>query len=123
MSTIKERQTLLQELETAVRLGGNLNVLLVNAIASHVGLSATEFECCSALQDDGPMTAGELAKRCGITTGGMTGLIDRLVNTGCVQRKTDPTDRRRVIVSYNPDKFKEATQKVIKLYAPLQRGY
>ena len=121
MSTPKSRTQLARELETEVRLGGNLNILLVNAIASHVGLSAAEFECLSMVQDDGPLTAGELARRCGITTGGMTGMLDRLERMGFAKRTIDPNDRRRVLISYVPNKH--AMEKVTALYAPLQKTY
>lgn len=115
------RQEMIAELDRAVQDNGNTNVLMVHAIAQHVGLSATEFECSSLIQDYGPFTAGELAKQCHITTGGMTGMIDRLERRGFVQRESDPNDRRRVLVRAidNP----EARQKVRALYGPLQRSF
>lgn len=115
------REDMIAELDSAVQDNGNTNVLMVHAIAQHVGLSATEFECSSLIQDYGPFTAGELAKRCHITTGGMTGMIDRLERRGFVQRESDPNDRRRVLVRAidNP----EARQKVRTLYGPLQQAF
>jgi DNA-binding MarR family transcriptional regulator len=44
------------------------------------------------------MTAGELAQRTGLTTGAITGVIDRLEQAGFVRRAEDPGDRRRVII-------------------------
>lgn len=95
---------------------GNLVILFTNALADHVGLSASEFECLSLLRD-GPMTAGALAKRCGLTTGAITGLIDRLERAGFVERRSDPSDRRRVLVAMKVNKKVQET--VIKLYDPL----
>lgn len=115
------REAMLAELDKAIQDNGNTNVLMVHAIAQHVGLSAAEFECASLIQDYGPFTAGELAKRCHITTGGMTGMIDRLERRGFVQRQTDPNDRRRVLVHAIDNK--EARQKVSALYEPLQRAF
>lgn len=115
------RQDMVAELDRAVQDNGNTNVLMVHAIAQHVGLSATEFECCSLIQDYGPFTAGELARRCHITTGGMTGMIDRLERRGFVQRESDPNDRRRVLVRAIENQ--EARQKVRALYGPLQRSF
>lgn len=115
------RQALITELDKAVQDNGNTNVLLVHAIAQHVGLSATEFECSSLIQDEGPFTAGELARRCRITTGGMTGMIDRLERRGFVKREADPEDRRRVLVRGIEND--EARNKVRMLYGPLQRSF
>ncbi len=116
-----EREAMISELDKAVQDNGNTNVLMVHAIAQHVGLSAAEFECASLIQDYGPFTAGELAKRCHITTGGMTGMIDRLERRGFVQRDADPNDRRRVLVR-GIDNV-EARKKVTKLYDPLQQSF
>lgn len=115
------REALITELDKAVQDNGNTNVLMVHAIAQHVGLSATEFECSSLIQDEGPFTAGELARRCHITTGGMTGLIDRLERRGFVKRESDQNDRRRVLVRAIEND--EARNKVRKLYSPLQRSF
>lgn len=122
MSTAKfTREELIAQLDQACRNNGNINVLLVQAIAQHIGLSASEFECCSYIQDHGPFTAGELAKKCRITTGGMTGMIDRLERAGFVKRTPDPNDRRRVLVS--SVKNEKAIKKVMKLYQPLADSF
>lgn len=44
------------------------------------------------------MTASELANGLGLTTGAVTGLIDRLEKAGLARRVPDPDDRRRVVV-------------------------
>jgi len=121
MSTEKSRTERIFRINEEVRENGNTNVLLVHAIAQHLGLSATEFECCSLIQEQGPFTAGELARRCRISTGGMTGMIDRLERRGFVRREADPNDRRRVLVSAveNP----EAIAKVMMLYDPMQKAF
>lgn len=117
----KSRAEYVAAINQQVRDNGNTNVLLVHAIAQHLGLSAAEFECCSLIQEQGPCTAGELARRCRISTGGMTGMIDRLERRGFVRREADPNDRRRVLVSaqYN----EEAVYKVRALYDPMQVAF
>ena len=117
----EKRKELLAKLGSAIEDNGNTNVLLVHAIAQHVGLSGAEFECAGLIHEHGPFTAGELAKRCHITTGGMTGMIDRLEKRGFVKREADAKDRRRVLVSAVDNK--EARQKVTKLYEPLQVSF
>ncbi|HET7302683.1 MAG TPA: MarR family transcriptional regulator [Candidatus Saccharimonadales bacterium] len=115
------REECIARINRAGQDNGNLNVLLVNAIAQKIGLSATEFECWSYILDHGPFTAGQLAKKCGITTGGMTGVIDRLERGGFVRRQADPDDRRRVLVEGVAE---EATrQKITELYRPLAEGF
>lgn len=116
-----DREKLIEKLNEQVRDNGNINVLLVHAIAQHVHLSASEFECASLIRDHGPFTAGELAKRCRISTGGMTGMIDRLVRAKLVERVSDPKDRRRVLVSGVENKQLEHTIK--ELYRPMQEAF
>lgn len=116
-----ERRELLERLEESVQDNGNTNVLLVHAISQHIGISAVEFECWSLIASHGPFTAGELARRCRITTGGMTGMIDRLERRGYVRRQADPNDRRRVIVAAL--KNDEAIEKARELYQPLQQSF
>lgn len=116
-----DREKLIQTLNEQVRDNGNINVLLVHAIAQHVQLSASEFECASLIRDHGPFTAGELAKRCHISTGGMTGMIDRLERAKLVKRVSDPNDRRRVVVSGIENKQLE--QRITELYRPMQQAF
>jgi DNA-binding HxlR family transcriptional regulator len=47
------------------------------------------------------MTAGDLARATGLTTASITGVLDRLEESGFVRRERDPKDRRRVIVNLN----------------------
>jgi DNA-binding MarR family transcriptional regulator len=45
------------------------------------------------------MTLGELSQRMMVTNGNVTGLVDRLVAQGLIDRRPSPTDRRAQIVS------------------------
>ena len=65
----------------------------------------------------GQLTAGQLARELQLTTGAITGLVDRLQKAGYVRRFADPADRRRVFVRTTA---KEA--KVSELYRPLAGG-
>ncbi|HZM64462.1 MAG TPA: MarR family transcriptional regulator [Candidatus Saccharimonadales bacterium] len=120
MSTTN-RAKLLEEAINQGKRTGNLNVLLTNALAQRIGLSATEYECYSLLLDNGPLPAGKLAKQCGITTGGLTGLVDRLQNAGLVERTADPTDRRKVLIKAKHNK--KLYQKLWSFYAPIAQGF
>src|SRR5690606_6880522 len=71
------------------------------AVAESVGLSLTDLRYLH-LVTEGPVTAGDLARRTGLTTGAVTRVIDRLQRAGFVRRAADPSDRRRVIVEPVP---------------------
>lgn len=68
------------------------------AIAQRVGLSATEHKALDILSRAGALTAGQLAELTGLTTGAITGLVDRLEKVGFVKRERDPNDRRKVVI-------------------------
>jgi DNA-binding MarR family transcriptional regulator len=84
-------------------------IMFHSAVADRMGVSVTDAKCRSILLQLGPMTAGDLAQRLGITTGAVTGVIDRLVAAKFVRRMADPTDRRRVVVELlsNPRRERE----------------
>ncbi|HVI69416.1 MAG TPA: MarR family transcriptional regulator [Magnetospirillaceae bacterium] len=120
MST-QSRPQLLKRLLLEGKKTGNLDILLTNAIAARIGLGATDYECYSLLLDRGPTTAGDLAAACGITTGGLTGLVDRLEKLGLVERIADPSDRRKVLVRAKGNRAIQA--KLDKLYTPMVDGF
>ena len=63
-----------------------------------VGVNPTDFGSLCLLLLHGPAPAGRLAELTGLTTGAVTGVIDRLEKGGFVRRELDPADRRKVIV-------------------------
>lgn len=72
---------------------------LHSKIAKRVGLSATDHKCLDlALRAEQPLTAGQIAEQSGLSTGAVTGVIDRLERAGFVRRVRDPHDRRKVLV-------------------------
>jgi len=81
------------------------SVMFLQAVAGRLGLSATELKCLDLAMRAGPgepLTAGRLARLTGLTTGAITGVVDRLEAGGFVRRERDPRDRRRVIVRLLP---------------------
>jgi DNA-binding MarR family transcriptional regulator len=87
------------------------------AVADRMGISVTEAKCRSLLVQHGPLTAGGLAQRLGLTTGAVTGVIDRLVEAGLARRETDPTDRRRVVVALVPNAPRD--REIARLFGPM----
>ena len=91
--------------EEAVRdLKLNLRHFVVELLVSSyeatedVGVNPTDLGSLCLLLLHGPAPAGRLAELTGLTTGAVTGVIDRLEKGGFVRREVDPADRRKVIV-------------------------
>jgi DNA-binding MarR family transcriptional regulator len=78
-------------------------VLHNHAVAQRVGLGASDSQLISLLNIHGPLTPGRLAELTGLTTGTVTGVIDRLERAGFVRRERDTTDRRKVLVTPVPE--------------------
>ena len=115
------RSELEQALNTAVQRNGNRTVLFTHGITQNLGLSVTEFECYSLLLDEGPMTAGQLGQVSGLSSGGVTGLVNRLLRTGFVTRERDPKDGRRVIITAIASQQTQA--QLMRLYAPMAAAF
>jgi DNA-binding MarR family transcriptional regulator len=80
-----------------------LTVLRHARIAEKLGLSATDHKALDLVgQAEGPLTAGRIAELTGLSTGAVTGVIDRLERAGFVRRVRDQQDRRRVHVEIAP---------------------
>jgi DNA-binding MarR family transcriptional regulator len=78
---------------------GAYTVGFANAVAERIGINRTDYECLDLLDaHGGSLTAGQIADLTGLTSGAVTGVIDRLERARLAKRVSDPTDRRRVIV-------------------------
>jgi MarR family transcriptional regulator, organic hydroperoxide resistance regulator len=83
------------------------SILYNQQIADRVGLRLTDMQCINVLDLMGPSTPGELARSTGLTTGGVTVMLDRLEKSGYVKREPNPRDRRSVLVRLNPAKLRK----------------
>ena len=90
--------TKIEELMREMRLMSSFDSLFSQAVAERVGMHQTDIETMDLLNTLGPMTAGELSERTGLTSGATTRLIDRLERVGYVRRCADENDRRCVII-------------------------
>jgi DNA-binding MarR family transcriptional regulator len=94
-----QRDVVIERFATLGRQLSQATVLFHEQIAEHVGLSATDHKCLDlAVQAERPLTAGQIAELSGLSTGAVTGVIDRLERAGFVRRVRDPHDRRKVLV-------------------------
>jgi DNA-binding MarR family transcriptional regulator len=73
------------------------------AVADHLGMNRTDMRCVDLIDQADGMTAGELARAAGLTSGAVTAVIDRLERAGLARRVADPSDRRRVRVEATPE--------------------
>lgn len=85
-------------------------------VARKAGFSATDHKYLGFFLQKGNLTAGELAELTGLTTGAVTGLIDRFAKKKLVKRQFDPNDRRKVIIV--PD-----SQKIVKHLEPYYKEF
>lgn len=67
------------------------------------GVTLPRFDLMAQLHRaaDG-MTLGDLSRRMMVSNGNVTGLVERLVADGQVERTTHPTDRRAAVVRLTP---------------------
>jgi DNA-binding MarR family transcriptional regulator len=112
------KQALAGRLMVAMRRSSAAGVLHGQAIARKVGVNASDLECLDLIILNGPSTAGDIARRTGLTSGAVTGLIDRLEKLGLVERADDPNDRRKVLVRVREDKIAP----IAALFTPLEKA-
>ncbi|MBB2934966.1 DNA-binding MarR family transcriptional regulator [Amycolatopsis bartoniae] len=114
------------------RESSTLAVLRHAQIAERLGLSGTDHKALDlASRADGPLTAGRIAQLTGLSTGAVTGVIDRLERAGFVRRVRDTQDRRKVLVEILPldeDKLRplfdsalDVTREVLEKFSPAER--
>lgn len=88
------------------------------AVADRLGIHRTDLRCLDLLERHEAMTAGELAKASGLTTGAVTRLLDRVERMGYARRVRDSADRRRVLVELTP----LARERAAEFYGPIAQA-
>jgi DNA-binding MarR family transcriptional regulator len=91
-------RAVIEALNLAGRELSSSSMFFHSLMAEQFGLTVTDWRAWDVVLRHGPLTAGELAQRTGLTPGAVTGLIDRLVELGAVERVRDTEDRRKVLV-------------------------
>src|SRR5688572_18462437 len=92
------------------------SIQMHEAIARKAGLPGTDHKYLGFLLQKGQMTAGELSNLTGLTTGAVTGLIDRFEKKKLVKRQFAENDRRKVIIVPN-------TKNITALLVPLYKEF
>jgi DNA-binding MarR family transcriptional regulator len=112
------RDELVAALNRALRDASGQGVLYSQTVAERLGIGSTDLECLDIIVMRGPLTAGELASASGLTTGAITGVIDRLDRAGFVRREHDDADRRKVLVRALP----AVERRVMPLFRPMEQA-
>lgn len=85
--------------ETISRDFSSIQAIYHATVADQIGLSLTDYKCLDLiLRAQQRLSAGSLARNSGLTTGAVTGVVDRLERAGYVGRVRDDQDRRRVLI-------------------------
>jgi DNA-binding MarR family transcriptional regulator len=66
----------------------------IAATLKRIGLSIPQFDLLSTLTEQEGLSQQELAERLYVTKGNVSGLVDRMVEAGLVERRASPDDRR-----------------------------
>lgn len=107
---------LITQIRKLSQLYAYTSIQMHEAVARKAGLTGTDHKYLGFLMEKGQMTAGELAALTGLTTGAVTGLIDRFEKKKLVKRRFAEEDRRKVLIEPN-------TAKIMALLAPLYKEY
>jgi DNA-binding MarR family transcriptional regulator len=116
------REKIIQNIVDKFREMSIETVMFHQAVADELGLYITDHKCMDIIHRFGAMPAGRLGEMTGLTTGAITGMIDRLEKAGYLKRANDPKDRRKTIVE--PTGNKKSKKKIESIFMPLhQRMY
>lgn len=80
-------------------------VLFNDQAARSTGMSASESQFLHLLQLHGPLSPSDLARLSGLTSGTVTGVLDRLEELGFARRERHPSDRRKVVVTVDEERL------------------
>jgi DNA-binding MarR family transcriptional regulator len=92
------REDIIQAINQKFREMSTETIMFHQAVADVLGLHITDHKGLDLIYRYGPMPAGRLAELTGLTTGAVTGIVDRLEKAGYVRRVNDPKDRRITII-------------------------
>lgn len=121
----KQSDSIIDKFRTASRQYSDTSIFMHEAIARKAGLSGADHKYLGLILQHKELTAGDIAKLTGLTTGAVTGLIDRLEKKKLLKRQLSKDDRRKVIIIPNVENsmkllqpiFNELQQKTADLIA------
>jgi DNA-binding MarR family transcriptional regulator len=118
MMNKKQENSIIEKFRIASRKYSDASIIMHEAIARKAGLSGTDHKYLGLILQHKELTAGDIAKLTGLTTGAVTGLIDRLEKKKLLKRQFTKDDRRKVIIIPNVENSKKLLQ---PLFSELQQ--
>ena len=110
------RRELVARVNEEMRAQSAWYVFFHTVVAHALGLNTTDQKCLDLIwQAEGigkgdQLTPGKLAHLTQLTSGAITGILDRLEQAGYIRREHDPEDRRRVIIRAVKEKIQQDLQ-------------
>lgn len=104
---------------------GTLAAVRLTRAAEKLGLSGVEQQTLDLVsQSPGPLTAGRIAELTGLSTGAVTGVVDRLERAGFARRVRDTVDRRKVLVEVarEAETATEGLAELLERFSPAERA-
>jgi DNA-binding MarR family transcriptional regulator len=115
--TVRDRKADIQKVSELGPALSKATIFFHEALSGKLGLNATDTKCMGfIINSKGSVTAGDIARFTGLTTGAVTGVIDRLEKIKLIERFRDIDDRRKVHLRAN----KEGVAKLIPMYSSLR---
>jgi DNA-binding MarR family transcriptional regulator len=111
------REELIKTIIDKYREMSTETIVFHQGVADVLGVHISDHKCLDLIYRFGAMPAGRLGELTGLTTGAVTGMIDRLEEAGYVRRTNDPEDRRRTIVEST--KNRKLERKIEGTFMPL----
>jgi DNA-binding MarR family transcriptional regulator len=115
----KSRSELLDAIGDQFRINQNRADVFDEIASQILGLNRTDMLCLDIVSRRGRVTAGELAREAGLTSGGATAVVDRLERAGYLRRVRDDEDRRRVWLEVTPEMF----EKSAPIWGPMKEAW
>ena len=108
----KQPNSIIEKFRTASRQYSDASIFMHEAIARKAGLSGADHKYLGLILQHKELTAGDIAKLTGLTTGAVTGLIDRLEKKKLLKRQFTKDDRRKVIIIPNVENSMKLLQPI-----------
>jgi MarR family transcriptional regulator, organic hydroperoxide resistance regulator len=103
-SSNEKRAALQADLNRAVRLFIAGSSLYSQRVAEKLAVHPTDLQFLNVLELLGPLTPKVLGQYSGLSSGGVTVVLDRLEKSGYIRRQANPKDGRSFVVDFSPAK-------------------
>ncbi len=105
---VQTREELMKNLEGKEREFIARVILANQKIAAKLKINNIDLQCLNMIDIlGGEAKPGEIAAMTGLTTGGVTVMLDRLEKKGYIERTPNPNDRRSTVIHITPQKINE----------------